>query len=183
MTRDRRRGPLPLAPEQAREKALAALSRREHSARELRRKLIIRGAEPALAGETVDDLAEAGWQSDARYAELVARARAAQGYGPLRVRAELGARGVARERIEAALDALDADWAAAAANLLQRRYRDQAADAQARASRYRYLASRGYTGRQIAQAFAAFGDALDEVASDDDLDPGDLLAGDDDSAS
>lgn len=149
---NKRRGrtpPAPLAPEAARGRALQALSRREHSARELEAKLTRAGLDEELASEIVDELGEVGWQSDARYAGLVARSRIAQGYGPLRIRAELSARGVEDGLIREALAAAEPDWFEIIGRVYARRYSDAAENPKEKASRYRFLAARGFTGDQI----------------------------------
>lgn len=161
-----RKPPAPLAPEGARERALRALGRREHSARELTRKLTHDGLDPHSATEVVEALSESGWQSDARYAGLLVRSRIGQGYGPLRIRAELSSRGVEEALIRAALDEAEPDWLAIVRQLHDRRYGQPAASPKERASRYRYLAARGFTGAQVSSA-------LGRTAADDDAFPAD----------
>ena len=144
-----RKPSVPLAPEAARERALRALGRREHSARELTAKLAHDGLDRNVASEVVDELGEAGWQSDERYAGLLTRSRIGQGYGPLRIRAELSARGVADDLIAAALAEADPEWGDVIGRIYQRRYPKPSADAKETASRYRFLAMRGFTASQI----------------------------------
>src|SRR6185295_823724 len=69
--------------------ALKLLARREHSARELKRKLTARGIGEVDAAAAVADAAADGWQSDTRYAEMLVRSRISQGFGPMRIEAEL----------------------------------------------------------------------------------------------
>jgi regulatory protein len=64
------------APPTATQRALGLLVRREHSRKELGRKLAARGVEADEARAAIDKLAEAGWQDDARFAELLVRTRA-----------------------------------------------------------------------------------------------------------
>jgi len=108
-------------PRSARDHALGLLSRREHSARELKAKLVARGHSPDESTVAVEELRRRAWQSDERFAASLARQRAAQGYGPARIRAELQSHGVARAGIEQVFVALDVDWVAAAAAQLRRR--------------------------------------------------------------
>ncbi len=134
----------------ARARALRLLARREHSRAELAAKLGARGhgkeeIEAALAG-----LAEAGLQSDARYAEAYARSRMERGYGPLRIRAELAARGVDETLAERAVAALGADWTAQAAALRARRFGPGLPRAGAeRARQARWLAGRGFPAEVV----------------------------------
>jgi regulatory protein len=61
-----------------------------------------------VAAEVVADLTARGDLDDARFARQWVEARAARGYGPVRLTAELRARGVAASHVAAALGALDA---------------------------------------------------------------------------
>ena len=72
----RKRRPRELTPLQ---RALALLVRREHSRKELARKLAERGIERDAALAAVDRLAGDGWQSDVRFAEMLVRSRVGQG--------------------------------------------------------------------------------------------------------
>lgn len=103
------------------QRALALLVRREHSARELTRKLVARGLDPDEVRSSVDRLADAGWQDDARFAESLVRSRAASGYGPIHVRAELGTHGLDSDAVEAAMAGFDGDWVEQARDLARRR--------------------------------------------------------------
>jgi regulatory protein len=111
----------PVTPD-PRRKALELLTRREHSRRELTRKLAARGVENATAQAVVDAMAENGWQDDARFAEALVRARVASGHGPIRIRAELQQHGLSSELIQIALDDSETDWNVLARALLQRRF-------------------------------------------------------------
>lgn len=88
----------------ARSTALAYLSYRARSRREVAGKLAERGTPGAVAEETLAWLEERGYLDDAAYAEQYAQSRSrAHGYGPERVRMELLRRGVDRETAEAAV--------------------------------------------------------------------------------
>jgi regulatory protein len=104
------------------QRALGLLTRREHSRKELTRKLTDRGVERVEAAAAIEKLCDAGWQDDARFAQFLVRSRAATGYGPIRIRAELGLHGLDREAVAAALDSFDGDWAANAQDLVRRRF-------------------------------------------------------------
>ena len=104
------------------QRALGLLVRREHSRKELTRKLAARGIGVEEARAAVERLAGEGWQDDARFAGSLVRSRAASGYGPLHIRAELGTHGLDREAIAAALDGFDGDWRQIARSLVRRRF-------------------------------------------------------------
>jgi regulatory protein len=109
-------------PPTATQRALGLLVRREHSRKELSRKLAARGVESAEAEAAIDKLSEAGWQDDARFAELLVRSRAASGHGPVHVRAELRTHGLGGEAIVAAMEGFDGDWNAIARDIVRRRF-------------------------------------------------------------
>ena len=114
----RRRRPEPTATQ----RALGLLTRREHSRKELTRKLAARGVASEEAQAAVDKLAAAGWQDDRRFAESLVRSRAGSGHGPLRIRAELATHGLDRDAIAAAMDSYEGDFADNARNLVGRRH-------------------------------------------------------------
>jgi regulatory protein len=128
--RRRRPEPSPL------QRALGLLTRREHSRRELARKLASRGVEAVDADAAIDRLAEAGWQDDARFAASLLRSRANAGYGPGFIRAELRTHGLDNNAVAAVMEGFEGDWAGIARDLVQRRHphacaRDRAAQRKA----------------------------------------------------
>lgn len=139
----------PVTPEAARAKALRLLGRREHSARELATKLRVRGVDASEARELVDGLSADGWQDDRRYAEVLLNSRIARGYGPLHIRAELSAKGVAASTIEAALDEFSPDWQALARELWERKFGAAPETRDEALKQHRYLSSRGFEYAQI----------------------------------
>lgn len=110
------------------QRALGLLVRREHSRKELARKLVTRGLDAEEVAAAVDKLAEAGWQDDTRFAEGLVRLRANAGYGPIHVRAELGTHGLDSDAVAAAMDSFEGDWLDNARDLVRRRYGDGVAE-------------------------------------------------------
>jgi regulatory protein len=104
------------------QRALGLLVRREHSRKELGRKLIAKGVEREDLDLALEKLRRQDFQYDTRFAAALARSRSSSGYGPARIRAELAQHGLPRDDIAAALDACEQDWEAAARQLVQRRY-------------------------------------------------------------
>ncbi|MEH6421493.1 regulatory protein RecX [Pseudomonas sp. CGJS7] len=119
ISRGRRRTPREQTPTQ---RALGLLTRREHSRKELTRKLTSRGLDRDEVVAAVDRLTDAGWQNDARFAESLVRARAGNGYGPVHIRAELAMHGLDSQAIAEALLAYEGDWLDNARELARRRY-------------------------------------------------------------
>ncbi|TVQ27429.1 MAG: regulatory protein RecX [Wenzhouxiangella sp.] len=138
-------GSAAVRPADVRDAALRLLARREHSHAELTRKLVQKGWPADLVDIEVDALAAAGLQSDQRYAESFARSRAGKAYGPVRIRAELGERGIDRSLIEHALRELETDWFTLAADWYERRYGpDPVTDFKEKSRRQQALARRGF---------------------------------------
>lgn len=147
--RPRRQRPEPTATQ----RALGLLVRREHSRKELARKLAARGVDAGEVGAAIDRLAREGWQDDTRFAESLVRGRAASGYGPRHIRAELGTHGLDREAIAAAMDGFEGDWTDNARELIRRRFGDAGPrDAAQRRKAAELLMRRGFEGDQIRAA-------------------------------
>lgn len=144
--------PEDLTPAEARASAMRILARREHSVAQIKRKLAARGHDAQTTTEVVESLTEDGWQSDARFAETLARSRANQGYGPLRIRAELKEARVPDEQIRAAFAALETDFAAEAMRVRERRFGPVPDHGPERQKQYRFLAARGFDAAQIRAA-------------------------------
>ncbi len=133
-----------------REAALRLLARREHAFVELVRKLERKGWPAVHVPSVVQDLADAGLQSDERFAEVYVRSRAEKAYGPLRIRAELSERGIDRALVERAMAELEVDWLAQAAKWYGRRYGDvPVTDLKEKSRRQQALARRGFAGEHI----------------------------------
>lgn len=135
--------------------ALKLLVRREHSQVELLAKLCQRGYSEAAASAAIGDLRLAGYQSDERFAHLMAEQRMARGYGPLAIQRRLLERGIDAAHADQAIEALEADWQAQAGEALQSRFGaslQQAPTQSLKARMARYLQSRGFSSRQSLRA-------------------------------
>ena len=132
--------------------ALKLLARREHSARELKRKLEARGIGEDEAAAAVEHAAAEGWQSEGRYAGMLLRTRVANGYGPVRIEAELEVAGIPADAIRAAFDEAAMDWRALAAEVRAKKFGSLPKSAAERAKQYRYLQGRGFDSSQISAA-------------------------------
>ena len=135
------------------QRALGLLVRREHSRKELERKLKARGIEPEAVDAAVSRLAAEGWQDDTRFAETMVRNRANGGYGPLHIRAELGTHGLDSAQIEAAMATFEGDWAENARDLVRRRFGENGPEELPQRRRAAdMLARRGFDGSCIRNA-------------------------------
>lgn len=139
------------SPAAVRRAAMDLLARREHGRVELARKLLRRGAAAELVEAALERLAEEGLLSEARYLESFIRSRAAAGYGPLRIREELGQRGIARSEVEQALADSGIDWNDGLRELWQRRFGALPGDQRERARQMRFLLYRGFPGESVSR--------------------------------
>ena len=104
------------------QQALGLLVRREHSRRELKRKLRDRGKESEEIETALEKLSRQDFQNDERFAFALARSRQSAGYGPGRIRAEISQHGLGTELIDRAVCGLACDWLEMAKELISRRY-------------------------------------------------------------
>jgi len=140
----------PAKPPTAYGAALGMLARRERSRRELRQRLGRKGFEGDEAESALDRLADQHYQDDERFAGMLARSRAGQGYGPVRIRMELKTHGLDDAAIRQCLDELEQDWRASAAAQLRKRYGGKApADHAERAKRAQFLLRRGFSAATV----------------------------------
>jgi regulatory protein len=142
------------APFRARNKALALLSLRDRSRREVEIRLKTAGFDPEIISATVDWLEGLDYLDDERFIAGYVSEKFRGGWGPQRVRAELLRKGVERRLIDEHLGSEREDFSAAAASegleavtaLARRRFGRQFRDDQATAARRLsgFLARRGY---------------------------------------
>lgn len=145
-------------------KAMGLLVRREQSERELKAKLDRSGYSNAETTDAIASLKAQEYQSDDRFAELLARSRSANGYGPRRISAELKSNGIADATIAAAIASLECDWRDLAQRQLLRHFGNKpAADVKERAKRAVFLLRRGFDAATVsALTRAEIGDPGDE---------------------
>ena len=142
-------------------RALAILARREAGREELRRKLAPHAADAAELDALLDELAESGWQSDQRFAEMWVNSKS-RTHGRLRLQQDLAARGVARETVAEFLPDAEAERLHAVA-VLRKKFKAAPADAAERAKQMRFLSYRGFAADTVQ---AAVRQAWDEDAQD-----------------
>jgi regulatory protein len=133
--------------------ALDLLARREHSRRELTRKLGARGYPDDMIASALDGLERSGALAEARFTESFVRARVAKGQGPARIRAELAQRGVADDNVEGALREAGVDWLATIRTVRRKRFGPELPrDFCERARQARFLEYRGFGSAEIRAA-------------------------------
>lgn len=124
-------------------RAMRLLARREHSRVELRRKLATIAAEGDNVDLVLDDLAQRGWLSDARYAEQAVRARARR-FGPVKVTHDLRSKGVGEEAISAAFRTAGEDGEGDIQRVWRTRFSTAPDNDRERARQVRFLQGRGF---------------------------------------
>jgi regulatory protein len=142
-----------LAPLQA--IALRLLTRREHSRVELAEKLLQRGFSVQDIEPLLDQLCDQDVQSDARFAENYLRYRVIKGYGPVRMRQELGDKGVSSDIVESALSEYNDQWQILVENVYQKKFGKSVIESyNEQAKRMAFLQYRGFNNDQIQQVIS-----------------------------
>ena len=132
--------------------ALNLLAQREHSAKELSRKLQHKAFHQADIHTLLTALCQEGLLNDTRFMENFIHSRRTRGYGPLHIRAELLERGIAQDLIEHHLRITDNAWLEDMRKAWQKRFKNRLPqDFKSRARQMRFLHYRGFTSEQINQ--------------------------------
>lgn len=141
-------------PVDARKKAMDFLARREYGQTELIKKLADKGYERSVAEQAVNKLTEDGLQSDQRFAEAFVQSRINQGKGPVRIRLDLGQRGVGDAAIELAIEDASANWFELARDVRLRKFGGhEPSDFKDKAKQMRFLQYRGFEQDHVQAAF------------------------------
>ena len=149
-----------------REHGMRLLARREHSRQELTAKLVRKGWSREAVQPVLSELETEGLLSEARFTEQFVRARLEAGYGPLRIYAELGERGVDNALAAPYLDLGDEAWRERCFAVWERRFGLPPRDRREQARQSRFLANRGFSGDHVRRV-------LEDVRRSDDIPPED----------
>ena len=105
----------------------------------------------AAAGEVVDALVADGYVSDARYAAAFAREKSSiTGWGPVKIKFALAAKGIKGETAQAALEEIDPGKAdSKLRKLLENKWKALREDPQGKLKLIKFALSRGYEYEQI----------------------------------
>ena len=126
------------------------LADREHSRLELTRKLAKRQFESALLEQVLDQLQQAGLQSDERFTESFIESRMHKGQGPVRIRQELKQRGIDAGLIDRGLEVYDDEWRSLLEQVHDAKFgRQRTRESRELAKRARFLEYRGFPGEMI----------------------------------
>jgi regulatory protein len=119
------------------------LARREHTRVELRRKLAARAQDGEDVDVLLDELAQKGWLSDARFAEQAARAKARR-FGPLKLAHYLKSRGVGEEAIATGLRNAGTEGISSLETVWRNRFHGKPRDEREKMRQVRFLQGRGF---------------------------------------
>ncbi|HAU4329521.1 TPA: recombination regulator RecX [Citrobacter braakii] len=151
------------------DRAVRILAMRDHSEQELRRKLaapVMGKNGPEEIDATPEDYdkviawcIESRYLDDDRFVRQFIASRSRKGYGPARVRQELGQKGIQRESIERAMRECEIDWAQLAREQAIRKYGEPLPVAfSEKVKVQRFLLYRGYLMEDIQAIWRNFDD-------------------------
>jgi len=134
-------------------RALALLAKREHSRLELARKLARYTQDPDVLELLLDDLEQAGWLSDVRYAQAVIHRQASR-QGAQRIAHMLRTQGVDTDHITELMAPLHDTEVARARAVWQKRFDQPPVDAKQYARQLRFMTYRGFSAEVLRQIIA-----------------------------
>lgn len=134
-------------------RALKLLAMREHSRKELERKLAQHETEPGQLQAALDDLQAKGFIDEQRVVDSLVHRRAPR-LGAGRVKQELQAKGLDAERVAIAVAGLRATELERAREVWRRKFGVPPADAAQRAKQARFLMARGFSADSVRRVLA-----------------------------
>lgn len=151
------------------DRAIRILAMRDHSEKELRRKLTAPvmtkngpeaiDAPPEEVEKVIAWCQESHYLDDDRFTRQFIASRSRKGYGPARIRQELNQKGIGRADINRALYECDIDWMQLARDQAQRKYGEPLPTAFAEKVKVqRFLLTRGYLMEDIQEIWRNFAD-------------------------
>ena len=134
----------------AKASALGSLAMREHSAAELKQKLLNKQHDIAVVESLILSLQQDNLLSDERYAESYWRVRSAKGYGPTRIEKELQMKGVSERLIYSAREVAEIDFFSVVIAVYEKKYRGVPwDDFKEKSKRQSFLYRRGFDTEYI----------------------------------
>lgn len=138
----------PVSFQSLRSKALAMLTRREHSEYELRHKLLDLGATEVEILLILNEFKEKNWQNDERFCQAFIRHHAHKGHGEVMIKQELKQRGIVNsDFITTELE--EYDWFLLAQETRSKKFGEALpTERKEQARQYRFLQYRGFNNEQ-----------------------------------
>ena len=138
----------------ARNVAMDLLSRREHSRKQLCAKLSQRGFENDEITAALDKLQCENLLNDSRFAESYVNQRIQRGYGPVRIRQELGERGITADLIQLHMDSIEQNWSDLMREQRVKKYGAEIPqDFKEKMKQARFLQNRGFSPESVMRLF------------------------------
>ena len=135
-------------------KALDIISRREHSKKEVRDKLLKKFDDLIVIEDVIEKLIKNSLLNDSRYAEMYTRARKRKGFGPKRIGYELNSRGVSETLSSIAIKE-EGGWLEAAENAFNKKFKDGISlDFKTKLKQKSFLQNRGFSFKEIDSIFS-----------------------------
>ena len=134
-------------------KALDLLSRREHSSKEIREKLILRFDDIVIINSVITKLEENNLINDTRYAEAYVSSRKRKGFGPKKITFELLSKGVSESVANRMIDE-EGGWKRAAKLAFTKKFKNGlSSDVKNSLKQKSFLKNRGFRFKEIESVF------------------------------
>ena len=134
-------------------KALDLLSRREHSSKEIREKLLLRFDDNIIINSVITKLEENNLINDTRFAEAYVSSRKRKGFGPKKISFELLSKGVSESVANRMIDE-EGGWKRAAKLAFTKKFKNGlSSDVKNSLKQKSFLKNRGFRFKEIESVF------------------------------
>ena len=134
-------------------KALDLLSRREHSSKEIREKLILRFDDIVIINSVITKLEENNLINNTRFAEAYVSSRKRKGFGPKKISFELLSKGVSESVANRVIDE-EGGWKRAAKLAFTKKFKNGlSSDVKNSLKQKSFLKNRGFGFKEIESVF------------------------------
>jgi regulatory protein len=134
-------------------KALDIISRREHSDKEIKNKLLKKFNTPELIDEVILKLIENNFINNFRYAQMYVHVRKRKGFGPKKIQFELMTRGI-DDSISSTAITEEGSWKEAAQKVFNKKFQNGASNEfKERNKQKSFLQNRGFSFEEIDSVF------------------------------
>ena len=134
-------------------KALDLLSRREHSSKEIREKLLLRFDDNIIINSVITKLEENNLINNTRFAEAYVSSRKRKGFGPKKISFELLSKGVSESVANRVIDE-EGGWKRAAKLAFTKKFKNGlSSDVKKSLKQKSFLKNRGFRFKEIESVF------------------------------
>ena len=133
--------------------ALDVISRREHSEKEIKNKLLKKFDNAELIDEVISKLIKNNLINDVRYAQMYVLVRKRKGFGPKKIQFELISRGI-NDSISSLVIKEEGSWKEAARKAFNKKFKNGTSqDFKERNKQKSFLQNRGFSFEEIESVF------------------------------